>query len=155
MTCNNSTIDRWYINLDNPWIDPVNSTSFSSTNIGSVQFTVASIALVPSNPGPGPGPGPGPSPGPHEKITYGLQKKDDFGLEYELVNILSWSPSPVPVVGYKIYRENTLIATLSSATLEYEDHDIKRGVTFRYEVKSYGITGLESPPLIIEVLPLK
>lgn len=57
----------------------------------------------------------------------GSQKKDDFALEYELFNQLSWNASPSEISGYYVYRNSVKIATLDSFTLSYTDHNREKG----------------------------
>jgi hypothetical protein len=58
----------------------------------------------------------------------GVQKKNDFGLVYELYNQLSWRASPSPqTVGYTIYRDGARIAQVNALTLTYQDHNREKG----------------------------
>lgn len=77
----------------------------------------------------------------------GYQKKDDFGLEYELFNQLSWTPSPSKISGYYVYRNGARIATLDASTLSYADHNRKKGVATVYSVTAFDQIGTESPAI--------
>jgi sugar lactone lactonase YvrE len=74
----------------------------------------------------------------------GYQKKDDFALEYELFNRLSWSASPSEISGYYVYRNDVKIATLGAFTLSYTDHNREKGVAVNYSVTAFDQAGNES-----------
>ncbi len=61
-------------------------------------------------------------------------------------NELSWSvPSDGnPVAGYKIYRDQALITTLTATTTTYADANIQAGVTYIYQVSTHDAAGNES-----------
>lgn len=83
----------------------------------------------------------------------GKQKKNDFGLEYEFYNQLTWTPSPSQdVSGYNIYREGNKIATVDAATHSYQDHNRKKGVSYNYAVTAFN-SGGESSPINIVITP--
>jgi hypothetical protein len=68
----------------------------------------------------------------------GTQKKNNFGLAFENVNLLNWQPSLTNrVTGYYVYRNGTLIATLNASTLSYQDSNIQRGVVTTYTVSAF------------------
>ncbi len=91
-----------------------------------------------------------PSISPPSNLT-GHQKRNDFGLVFELFNLLKWEASPsTGITGYFVYRDGIKIATLDASTLEYEDHNRKNGVTTLYSVTSF-IGSNESTPINIEV----
>jgi sugar lactone lactonase YvrE len=78
----------------------------------------------------------------------GKQKTNDFGLEYELFNRLTWTASTSSgVTGYFVYRNGIKIATLNASTLSYEDHKRQKGVTTSYSVTAFNGTGAESSPI--------
>ncbi len=83
----------------------------------------------------------------------GIQKKNDFGLVFELYNQLMWEApsSPFGVVGYFVYRDGTKIATLGGSTFQYSDHNRMKGVTTLYSVTSFASSGAESPPINAKV----
>ena len=70
----------------------------------------------------------------------GRQKKNDCGLIFERFNQLTWESTPF-AAGYFVYRNGTKIATLSASTLEYEDHNRKKGVTTVYTVTAFDAMG--------------
>ncbi len=85
----------------------------------------------------------------------GKQKKNDFGLEYELYNQLTWTPSQSSgVIGYYIYRDGTKIAEVDATKGSYQDHNRKKGVSYTYEVTAYDSEGNESSPIEIVINPL-
>lgn len=72
----------------------------------------------------------------------GFQQQNDFGTVYELFNTLQWQPSPsMGVLGYYIYRDSILIATVSASTTSYQDHDQPRGVASVYGVAAFDANG--------------
>lgn len=82
----------------------------------------------------------------------GKQKKNDFGLQYEFYNQLTWSPSPsTGVAGYYIYRDGEKIATVN--TLTYQDHNRKKGVSYTYSVTAFNSEGDESEPITVVIVP--
>lgn len=83
---------------------------------------------------------------------YGKQKKNDFGLQYELFNELTWTPSPsTDIVGYYIYRDGEKIASVKGNT--YQDHNRKKGVSYSYAVTAFNTDGVESTPIEIVIRP--
>ncbi|MBX9744938.1 MAG: hypothetical protein K2X08_07000 [Chlamydiales bacterium] len=84
----------------------------------------------------------------------GMQKKNDFGLEYELYNELTWTSSPsVEIVGYFIYRDGEKIATLNANTYAYEDHNRKKKLSYTYAITAFNSAGSESSPINIVITP--
>jgi hypothetical protein len=72
----------------------------------------------------------------------GFQQINDFGTVYEFFNTLQWQPSSsVGVLGYYIYRNNVLIATVSASTTSYQDHDQTPGVATLYGVAAFDSNG--------------
>lgn len=84
----------------------------------------------------------------------GKQKKNDFGLEYELYNKLTWTPSTSSdIAGYYIYRDGVKIAAVSASSHSYEDHNRKKGVSYSYAITSFNSSGSESLPINIVITP--
>lgn len=84
----------------------------------------------------------------------GWQKKNDFGLQYELYNQLTWMPSPSSeTIGYFIYRDGNKIANVSASTHSYKDHNREKGVSYFYAVTAYNLEGNESSPATITLTP--
>lgn len=84
----------------------------------------------------------------------GKQKKNDFGLQYELYNQLTWTPSPTPyIIGYFIYRDGEKIARVDASTHTYKDHNRKKGVSYIYAVTAFDSLGSESSPVTIVIKP--
>lgn len=82
----------------------------------------------------------------------GSQKKNDFGIEFERYNLLTWDASTsTTVAGYFVYRNGEKIASLSASTLQYEDHNRKKGVSTQYSVTSFDSNGNESSPVFVTV----
>ena len=81
------------------------------------------------------------------------QKKNDFGIVFELYNQLKWKApfSSANVVGYYVYRNGTKIATLDDSTFEYQDHNRKKGEITLYSVTSFNANGDESTPVNVTV----
>lgn len=73
---------------------------------------------------------------------------NNFGVVKELFNTLRWASSPSDdLAGYKVYRNQQLIATLNPAILQYEDHNRKKGVSQIYSVTTIDTSGRESLPI--------
>lgn len=71
----------------------------------------------------------------------GFQKINDFGLIYERFNVLNWQASDTSgVVGYFIFRDGELIATVGADTFSYEDHDQPKSKTL-YSVAAFDALG--------------
>jgi hypothetical protein len=86
----------------------------------------------------------------------GKQKKNDFGLQYELYNQLTWTPSSSPgVIGYFIYRDGKKIARVDTPTHSYQDHNRKKGVAYRYDITAFNSVGSESLPIHTVVKPFR
>lgn len=84
----------------------------------------------------------------------GKQKKNDFGLEYELYNQVTWTPSPsANISGYIVYRDGNKIAQLNAATLTYKDHNRKKGSSYIYSITAFDSSGNESSPVNIVIKP--
>lgn len=82
----------------------------------------------------------------------GKQKKHDFGVVYELFNLLEWGPvSTGTAAGFNIYRDGILIATVGPTTFKYKDHDRKKGVANTYQVTAVTSSGTESSPATITI----
>ncbi|MBX7066697.1 MAG: YncE family protein [Parachlamydiales bacterium] len=81
----------------------------------------------------------------------GSQKKNDFGLVYERMNVLTWQAPTTGASGYKIYRDGVLIATVGGNTTQYEDHNRPKGVAFIYSVSAFSSNGTESSPVEVIV----
>jgi hypothetical protein len=84
----------------------------------------------------------------------GKQKKNDFGLEYELYNQLTWTLSPsLEVIGYFVYRDGKKIATVNTSTHSYQDHNRKKRVSYIYAITAFNSSGSESSPVNIVISP--
>ena len=84
----------------------------------------------------------------------GKQKKNDFGIEYELYNHLTWTFSTsVETVGYNIYRDGAKIGSVDASTNVYNDHNRKKGTSYTYAITAYDSGGNESSPITILVTP--
>ncbi len=84
----------------------------------------------------------------------GQQKKNDFGMQFELFNRLTWSASSSTISGYKVYREGVNIATLPADTLFFEDHNQPKGVQKSYTITAFNSSGTESSAASVTVNPL-
>lgn len=84
----------------------------------------------------------------------GTQKKNDFGLEYELYNQLTWTPSPSSgVANYFVYRDGEKIATVDAATSLYTDHNRKKTISYTYSITAVNSEGSESSAVSTVVTP--
>ncbi len=84
----------------------------------------------------------------------GKQKKNNFGLGYELYNQLTWTSSPSPeITAYFIYRDGEEIATVNTFTSTYQDHNRKKGVSYSYAITALDSAGNESSPVNIIIAP--
>lgn len=83
------------------------------------------------------------------KLT-GRSFYNKFASQKAWVNQLNWTPfSFLNMVGYHIYRDGTLIATVDADTLRYNDEGRCRENTYIYEVRAFAVNGSESLPLAI------
>lgn len=74
------------------------------------------------------------------------------GKPYALYNELTWVASPsLYVTGYNIYRDGTLLDTVSSATVSYQDADRPVGVSTAYSITTVYNTDSESSPVSVTV----
>ncbi len=76
-------------------------------------------------------------------LTGGLtvsQKRNDFGLEYERFNKLKWK-AVSGAMGYWIYRDGVLIATVPSSKLKYNDHNRIKAEVVTYTVIAIDVSG--------------
>jgi DNA-binding beta-propeller fold protein YncE len=89
-----------------------------------------------------------PPPSPPTDLS-GTQRKNNFGLTYEEFNKLNWKASPSDIAGYHIYRDGTLIASVTD--LEYEDHNRSKGVATTYGVTAFDSDGIESDPIEVTI----
>ena len=83
----------------------------------------------------------------------GMQVKNKFLTQTDLVNVLNWDASPSSsVVSYLIFRDGVQIGTVSSsAALAYQDHNRQKGVSYTYEVTSANGSGSQSTPQTITI----
>ena len=82
----------------------------------------------------------------------GEQRKNDFGLQYELFNVLTWLPnSYYPTAGYYVYRNGVRIATLDANTLVYKDRNRPKGSVAEYTVTIFNSGGSEGASATIAV----
>ena len=83
----------------------------------------------------------------------GKQKKNNFGLMKEYFNRITWQVnSTQDVLGYKLYRDGILIATLDANIYSYDDHNRTRGQSYTYALTSFSLDG-ESFPVTVSVSP--
>ena len=67
------------------------------------------------------------------------------------VDPLNWrppTPELFPVLGYHVYRDGILIATLPPTALSFQDHNRKRSVIYLYAVAAFDINGEGTPTTI-------
>jgi len=82
----------------------------------------------------------------------GVQKKNNFGFEYELYNQLTWTLSSSPqTTGYFIDRDGKNIATVNASTSTYQDHNQPRGVSSVYSLIAFDANGNTSSPITVTV----
>jgi DNA-binding beta-propeller fold protein YncE len=81
----------------------------------------------------------------------GVQKKNDFGLVFELFNHLQWNELSANAAGFYIYRDGVIIATLGGTVRQYDDHNIEPGVSHTYTITAFDFTGSESLPSTVVV----
>lgn len=84
---------------------------------------------------------------------HGKQLKNNFGLEYELYNQLSWQASVSSnVTGYFIYRDGVRIATTNAITYTYQDHNQPHNVAVVYALVAFDSDGNTSSPVTVTVV---
>lgn len=82
----------------------------------------------------------------------GVQKKNNFGFEYELYNRLTWTLSSSPeVTGYFIYRNGKNIATVNALRTYYIDHNMTKGVFSMYSLVAFDAEGNTSSAVTVTV----
>ncbi len=87
---------------------------------------------------------------PSPNSLTGRQIKNVYLLQTDVVNILNWQANPLETAaGYNIYRNGILIATVSSSTFTYEDHNRTKGVTTCYSVTAFDVNTNESAPITV------
>lgn len=152
----NSTGTRLYVtNRTSVNVSEINTNDFTliGTHPSGSSNDPVFITITPHQPTPPPPPPPPPPPSsvtPPNNLS-GKQKKNDFGYEFELFNLLEWSPSNTAGVnGYNVYRNGTKIATLNAATLKYQDHNRPKGVSTLYSVTAF-IGSSESAPINVQI----
>lgn len=76
----------------------------------------------------------------------GVQKKNNFAIESELFNQLTWvyPITSSTIVSYKVYRDGVVIAQLPVLQFEYEDHNRTKNVSYTYSITSIDSSGNES-----------
>lgn len=75
----------------------------------------------------------------------GQQFTNDFGIQKEYYNQLNWSASlSSDIVSYKIYRDGSLIDTVPSSRLSYQDHNRIPGSSYTYTVYAVNSSGTQS-----------
>ena len=86
--------------------------------------------------------------------SEGSQKKNDFGVIYELFNQLKWgteSSFGPQIEGYIVYRNGIKIATLGADTFDFEDRNIKKEISNTYNVLSFDAGGTQSESATITI----
>lgn len=82
----------------------------------------------------------------------GVQRVNDFGTEAEYFNHLHWESTPFSdVIGYNVYRNGILIASLNGHTFSYNDHNQRQGVAVTYAVAPIEASGKVSASLTVVV----
>ncbi len=82
----------------------------------------------------------------------GQQKKNNFGLAYELYNQLLWTLSPSSqTAAYLLYRDGQEIATLPATASLYQDHNRPFGVSFLYALIARDANGNMSTSATVTV----
>lgn len=82
----------------------------------------------------------------------GKQKKNNFGLEYELYNQLTWKRSPSSnVAGYIIYRDGKKIAQVNAFTYTYKDQNRPKGISSVYSLVAFDKNGNTSTAVTVTV----
>ncbi len=96
-----------------------------------------------------------PFPLPASNLVGGVLK-NRFAMQTDRINHIEWQASTDPtVVGYHVYRDGTLIATIPpNAPLMYNDHNRRKNQPNVYTVTAFNADNLESDPISI-ILPIK
>ncbi len=78
----------------------------------------------------------------------GLRQKNNFGLAYEWYNTISWTASSSSfVVGYHVYQNDILIASVGAETLSYAQHNQPQQQITTYSVTAFDEYNNESQPV--------
>lgn len=81
----------------------------------------------------------------------GKYVKNDFGWIFEYCAILTWSLSDSSgIVAYNVYKNGVKIATVSSTTTTFENHNQKKAYA-QYAVTSVDESGNESEPVTVVI----
>ncbi|WP_240421711.1 fibronectin type III domain-containing protein [Paenibacillus periandrae] len=67
--------------------------------------------------------------------------------------VLSWSAAAdnIGVSGYKLYKDNVLLATVTGTTYSYTVSGLNAGMTYNFSVRATDAAGLDSQPLSVSV----
>lgn len=110
-------------------------------NSSALNGNVVQASLGSEPPPPPPPPSPTPPLPPSDLV--GAVIKNRFLTQTDRIHVLIWSPSPDPsVLGYHIYRNGKLIATLAAdGPFIYKDHNRSKDVTDTYIVAAFNAFG--------------
>jgi hypothetical protein len=82
----------------------------------------------------------------------GDQQSNDFGICYELFNVLEWEASSSDgVAGYYVYINGVRSATLGASITTYQDHNQQKGASTTYGISSFDENGNESSAISIVI----
>jgi hypothetical protein len=85
-------------------------------------------------------------------LTVKANISNEFGVVKEYYNLLKWTPSPSQgVIGYRIFRNDVLIATVGADDFSYKDHNRKKHKFIIYAVASIDANGNQSSPITVNV----
>ena len=72
----------------------------------------------------------------------------DYGVVQEYYNVLTWDPSPsIQTVGYRIFRNNSLLTELVAQTLQFTDYNQVPGSSPTYSLSAIDYAGIQSPSI--------
>lgn len=83
----------------------------------------------------------------------GKQEANRFASQTELLNIISWCPSPtMAATHYNLYRNGILIESINANhPLNFEEQNVQKGVVITYSVTAVDSSGNESPAVTVSL----
>jgi len=95
---------------------------------------------VPTAPAPAPAPAPTPAPPPPPTPPNAPSNLTSSDVKHTTIT-LEWNDNSNDEHGFKIYRDNNIVATVSTNVITYQDTSLKPATSYQYSVKAYNQAG--------------